>query len=345
MFTSNLGGNLTVSWGVASDNVTVPANLQYKLVAVPSLSSTLADADAISATGVNGIAMDWTPNVLTTNLTGLTGGSIYNYALLVKDEAGLETLQDLAPIMADDGVDPVPGTGIVFSAVGENGLTLSWGAGSDNKTSVGSLRYKVVTASSSAAINSVLLADAITTAGAGLVMNWSTGALTTTVASGLLPYTTYWYAVIIEDLCGRKALYTPASQRTDDTHPPTVGTGPTFTNVNYTSLTTNWTAAIDNSTATTSLKYKLVQSTDSTLINSVAKVNAITTAGAGLVMDWSVNTLTSPVTSLSDSTTYYFSVLVTDQKGIDTGSTSNMSLYGPSSVTTLESIRINEAMA
>jgi len=110
-----------------------------------------------------------------------------------------------------------------------------------------------------------------------------------------------------------------------DTTVPTVGSGPTFGTVLATSIVVNWTAASDDVTAQASLQYKLVRDLSSAAIDTVGEADAI--SGAGLVMDWTANTLTTTASGLTDSTTYFFAVLVRD-------ASSNMSLYSPTSKTT-----------
>lgn len=65
-----------------------------------------------------------------------------------------------------DAIVPAVGTGIVFSGTSVTETGVSWGAARDDVTPATNLSYKVVQATSSAAIDTVAKADAI--AGAGL---------------------------------------------------------------------------------------------------------------------------------------------------------------------------------
>jgi hypothetical protein len=108
---------------------------------------------------------------------------------------------------------------------------------------------------------------------------------------------------------------------------PTPGTSINFSGITATTVTVNWGAAIDNSKAQSGLNYKLVMASNASTIDTVSDANAITVPD--LIMDWSLNTLTFIVAGLTDSTSYYFAVVVKDGEG-------NSALYSPQMVTTLD---------
>jgi hypothetical protein len=113
---------------------------------------------------------------------------------------------------------------------------------------------------------------------------------------------------------------------TPDTTAPTAGTAISYSGTSATATTVSWGAASDAVTPAASLQYKLVRASASSSIDTIAKANAI--AGADLILGWTANTLTAPVSDLAASNTYYFAALVRDSAG-------NMSLYAPQAVTTL----------
>ncbi len=106
---------------------------------------------------------------------------------------------------------------------------------------------------------------------------------------------------------------------------PQTGAGIIYSNIVPDSLTVDWGAATDETTAQNSLSYKLVRAASKSAIDTVAEADAVT--GSGLIMDWSVNTLTCQVTNLIHGTTYYFTVLVKDGSG-------NEAIYNPVDVET-----------
>jgi hypothetical protein len=105
-------------------------------------------------------------------------------------------------------------------------------------------------------------------------------------------------------------LYKTINQETPATdHAPTPGTAVTFSNINPTSVTVTWGASSDDRTPAEKLSYKLVYSTSDNL-GSVADAEANGT----VALDWTANVLTATVTGLSSATTYYFSVIVKDDR-------------------------------
>lgn len=78
---SKTGTSMTLTWLAATDDATAAADLEYKVV-----SSTVNTLDTVQNAEDNGtLVMDWTPNTLTTNLTGLTESTLYYIAVLVRD--------------------------------------------------------------------------------------------------------------------------------------------------------------------------------------------------------------------------------------------------------------------
>jgi hypothetical protein len=80
----------------------------------------------------------------------------------------------------------------------------------------------------------------------------------------------------------------------------------------------------------TALSYKLVKATSSAAIDTVNEVDAI--SGADLLMNWTANTITNGVISLTANTTYYFAVLVKDEAG-------NKAIYAPASRLTYTGVK------
>jgi hypothetical protein len=327
-FSSTTSTGTTASWGAATDDVTAQASLQYKLVRASSSSAidTAGEIDAITTAGA-GLVMDWTAAAISKAVTSLTDSTSYYFAVIVRDAAGNKSVYAPVMVTTTDATSPSPGTAISFSGTTATGTTVNWGAATDNVTAQASLQYKLVRASSSSAIDSVSEIDAITTAGAGLVMDWTAAAISRAV-TGLTDSTSYYFAVMASDAAGNKSVYAPASVTTTDATAPATGTAIGFSATTATGTTVSWGAATDNMTAQASLQYKLVRASSSSAIDTVAKIDAITTMGTGLVMDWTANTISKAVSGLTESTTHYFAAMVRDAAG-------NKSVYSPLPVTTL----------
>jgi surface protein len=323
LFADVTENSLQVSWGSASDNITQTSGLRYKLVKATHLSAldTINKADSIS--GEN-LVMDWTPNINSQIVTGLNEGTTYYFAVLVRDIAKNKALYAPASQTTLDVTAPAVGTGIVFFNLSGNSLTVSWGAASDNVSASVDLQYKVVMASTGAAIDSVAEVDQVS--GNNLIQDWAANLISQNV-TGLTEGTTYYFAVLVKDPSGNKSLYSPSSTTTLDVTAPAVGTGIVFFNLSGNSLTVSWGAASDNVSASVDLQYKVVMASTGAAIDSVAEVDQV--SGNNLIQDWAANLISQNVTGLTEGTTYYFAVLVKDLSG-------NKSLYSPNGQMTLD---------
>lgn len=84
LFQNMLTTSLTLKWTKATDDITAQASLQYKIVR--SLSNNI---DTVSNAETNGtIIQNWTANIDTLNVSGLTANTLYYFNVLVKDSIG-----------------------------------------------------------------------------------------------------------------------------------------------------------------------------------------------------------------------------------------------------------------
>lgn len=318
--------SLTVSWGKATDNVSSQAELQYKLVRATSAGSidSLDEVDAI--TGAPGLVMDYTADVATYNVTGLSSSTSYAFALLVRDRAGNKSLYAPATVTTVDVSGPIRGAAISSTSVTDTQITIVWGAASDDITPAASLMYKVVMGADAAAVDTLAEVDAITAA-PGLLADY-TANLTTATATSLISSTLYAFAVVVRDEAGNRALYTPFERDTADITPPTTGTPISFNGMTDTSLNVDWGAAVDDITNASDLQYKIVAASSAAAIDTLSEVDAIT-SGAGLIQDFTGDITTVAVNGLTSSTMYAFAVVVRDEAG-------NEALYDPDTVSTLD---------
>lgn len=112
---------------------------------------------------------------------------------------------------APDTTAPIAGAALSFDGSSDSAITVHWGAATDNATSQASLQYRLVRAATSAEIDTVAEVDAVS--GAALVQDYAAGVISKS-ASGLTGLTTYFFAVVVKDQAGNKALYAPASSTT-----------------------------------------------------------------------------------------------------------------------------------
>ena len=146
----------------------------------------------------------------------LNGGTINDAsgnaaALTLAPPGAVGSIANSKNIVIDTG-GLTPGTALSFSAVGTTGLTLNWGAATDDITPQVGLQYKVVKDNTALTnIDTVVEANAKTAP--DLLQDWAASIVTLPV-TGLTAGTTYHFAVLVRDGAGNMALYTPASQAT-----------------------------------------------------------------------------------------------------------------------------------
>ena len=112
--------------------------------------------------------------------------------------------------------------------------------------------------------------------------------------------------------CSSKEETSDGAVASTDSKAPTAGDTGTLTasSVTSTGMTISWTAATDETSTADNLSYQLFYSTTNNL-DSVANIEA---NGTTVLDNYTVATTTASVTGLSASTTYYFNVIVQDEK-------------------------------
>ncbi len=104
----------------------------------------------------------------------------------------------------------------------------------------------------------------------------------------------------------------------EDIKSPTVGTSIVVSDLTIDSMTITWGASKDNQSSVADLQYKVVISEDSTLIDSVTEVKAL--SDDSVVADWTKALTTTELSGLDEFTLYYIRVAVKDTN-------ENVSLY------------------
>ena len=296
-------GGFTTNWTAGTDGVTSAASLQYRVYYSAANNIATASAAQSNGTAVN----NWTSNITSLPITGLVPSTTYYVNVLVKDDAGnISSYTSSSQATAADSTVPTAGNSgtITFNSVTTGGFTVNWTYGSDDVTATSSLQYRVYYSTSN---NITTAANAQSN---GTAANAWTTNINTLGISGLTPGITYYVNVLVKDAAGNIGSSTSNAQATTaDTTPPTVGNSGTITtaSVASTSLTLNWTASSDDTTAAASLQYIVYKSTSNN-INSVANANTNGT----VLQTWTSNIATYNVTGLTASTTYYFNVVVRD---------------------------------
>ncbi|GAB4437869.1 MAG: hypothetical protein OHK0011_20780 [Turneriella sp.] len=107
-----------------------------------------------------------------------------------------------------DTTPPTVGSSISFSGTTDTSVTVSWGAATDAVTAQNQLQYRLLRSLTN---NLTTVNDAETNGTE--VLAYTTNQLSHT-ATGLTASTTYYFAVIVRDAAGNKALYAPQSVTT-----------------------------------------------------------------------------------------------------------------------------------
>ncbi len=338
-FSERAETSLKAQWGVATDLNYSSEQLEYRLVKSDSATKIDTVNEALAVSG-DDLIQDWTTNFYEKTVIGLTMGTRYYFAVLVRNPKLKVALYNPQMTTTIDTEAPTPGGNISFSGIESDRATVNWPAATDNLTLQGDLYYKAVWASSAAEIDTVAEANA----SSNVVMNWSRNKLSVT-ATGLAEYTVYYYAVLVRDEQENMALYGPQWVRTKDIHAPTVPVIETqgdidyyvkYSNIQGTSLDITWKQADDPDpgTETGSLKYRLVWAYSPDEIDQdweiAASGNVVSGYDwvSGSTLSWDIHDQhTKAVSGLTSETTYYFALAVKDLDG-------NMSVYAPRMVRT-----------
>ncbi len=201
-FTSIAATTATASWGAATDNVAV-VGYDYRL---------------------NGGSWNSLGNVLTVNLSALTGGTAYTFDVRARDAAGnvSATLRTGSFTTVDNVLPSQPGA-VSFSSILDTSATASWGAATDNVGVVG-YDYRV----NGGAWNAL-------------------GNVLSVGLTGLSAGTLYAVDVRARDAAGNvSATPSSGSFSTTDSTPPTQPGLPSFSSITASTATASWGAATDN---------------------------------------------------------------------------------------------------
>jgi len=198
---SPTSSTVTLTWTAASDDYDAAGDLLYSVY-----YSTSNNLDSVANIESNGTQFGTaTAGMTTTTVTGLSGSTTYYFNVIVTDSDGNSRNYTTVSQATTDGVDPTPGTSITFSNASCVGTKVNWGAATDNVTEASNLEYKLVRADTSAEIDTVIEADAIS--GNDLIMDWA--ANTTSDYAFEESDGTPFFAVLVRDEDGNSAIYTP----------------------------------------------------------------------------------------------------------------------------------------
>jgi chitodextrinase len=309
-----------LNWSRATDALTLQENLEY--LAYYSLNPAMTTISDIETNGTP--FEDYVSNINVKVITGLTSNGTYYFNVIVKDQAGNKNAYTQTQVTTLDSIPPIVGSSglLAPTIVGATTITVAWNAATDNKTATEDLQYllyysQVSTMDTIADIKSY-----------GTPVGSYTTNITTRQVTGLAPYTTYYFNVLVMDDAGNESSYSKLTQQTLDNVPPVVGNSGALSasNLSATQVGISWQKATDNLTAQADLDYLVYFSTSPNLA-SVFDIESNGTASG----EYTKNIATKTVTGLSGSTLYYFNVIVKDAPG-------NKSAYSMLTQSTLDGV-------
>ena len=303
----NIGtDSIDLSWEKATDNVSEQGDLQYKVVR--SENNNISTLEETEDDGII-IVQDWKKDISSITASGLTNNTTYYFNVIVKDEVGYKSVYTMTYATIEE-TPPTPGNSGIISIdnIGTDSIDLSWEKATDNVSQQGDLQYKVVRSES----NNVFTLEGAEDGGIIIVHDWEKDMSSITVSS-LTDSTTYYFNVIVKDEAGNKSVYTMVSGTTTDGIPPTPGNSGIISidNIGTDSVELSWEKATDNVSQQGDLQYKVVRSES----NNISTLEETEYDGIIIVQDWKKDMYSIIASSLTDSTTYYFNVIVKDEVG------------------------------
>lgn len=191
---------LSIAWTPATDQLTAAAGLSY---AVFIANDTVATAEQVVASGRK--AVDFTKGLSSAKIAALERGHTYMIVVVVKDEAGNQSLYKiLKQATVTDRVPPtVPTAGLTSTNLTEARVSLAWSAAQDNLSPPAKISYEVYASSSN---DMATLAD---TMAHGVKVGATAPGILTLNVGGLVPSTVYYFNVVAVDEFGNRAIYSP----------------------------------------------------------------------------------------------------------------------------------------
>jgi Fibronectin type III domain len=337
--TANVGASetATLSWVKATDNLSTAAQLLYEVR--KSLSNNIDTVGKAEANGT--IVLNYTADVGSTSVTGLSVGTSYYFNVIVKDAAGNKNqYQPATVLLAADTTPPVPGNfGQMTSIVTSSSATINWAKAMDNISQPAALQYEVRLSDKN---NISSLANAQTN---GTIVKPYTADINTFVVNGLSSGSDYFLNVIVKDEANNKAIYTVKKVSTDgpsgkmtqlnpngkgpgwkaddhpvkalsvlssDTTPPIPGSAGlvAISGISQTGLTLRWDRATDETSPQAVLKYQVVESPAKN-INTVAQAES----NGNILLPYATDATVFQVKGIDGAIQHFFTILVADAAG------------------------------
>lgn len=271
-----------VSWGIATDDTTPAAGIQYLVYL--SVNSPVATGGA--------------PNQVVTNatsyrFTNLIPGTRYYALVRARDEAGnVDNNNREVSATTPDASPPSIPANVSVTALGAAELIVEWEPSADNGSAPSDINY--------------LVAISETAGGTATAPSFGTPTGVTSLRlSGLTPATTYYVAVRAQDVAGNRSAFSQevSAATLADTTAPRFGGASSATAIGPTGIRISWGAAVDDVTPQSAITYRVYMGTTPGNIDFGTPVQTVTGA------------LTAVIDELVQDTEYHFVVRATDEAG------------------------------
>jgi hypothetical protein len=198
---------IPLSWTKATDSLSPAADLEYKVVWSPRDDiGSVAEADSNGTT-----AVDWTVDIGSADVAGLSILTTCHMNVLVRDRAGnTAAYSSVSATTTDDTTNPSPAdpSTLQLDTSQMDALIVSWTRGTDDLTPQTALTYQVYTSKD----NSLLtIGDTLTY---GTPFGTPEANISARTVSGLDDQVTYHVNVVIRDEKGNQDCYTAKSGTT-----------------------------------------------------------------------------------------------------------------------------------
>jgi hypothetical protein len=276
--------SLLLSWQDATDDISQPANIVYRVY------------QGTSPGGVNLTTPVLTTTAGATSIVrgGLQPNTTYYFIVRAVDEASNQdsNLIEKNGKTDPDTIAPTFGGAETATPQGPTSVLVGYSPASDDVTPTPQIVYDLWLATTPGGLNL-----------AGAPNFTSTPGATTVLATGLQPNQAYSFVVRARDQAGNRDTNSNIVSTTTppDTTPPTFAGAASVTNATNTSLTVTWAAATDNVTPQPQIQYQVCWSQTSTQCTTSFTAMATVTGTTAYVAN-----------GLSPAKTYYFVVRAKD---------------------------------
>ncbi len=199
--------SIEIKWAAASDDQTPSENLEYKVYY--SQNDNIQDAEQAELNGQ--VAKDWTANITTAAVTGLSDYVMYYFIVVVRDsDANKAHYQstNAKTSTTRDVTGPTVGT-LSSSDVKVFSATLNWTEATDDRTTSANIEYRLIYSTDQTKLTT---AESAISNG-NTAQNWARG-VTSNAVTGLASNKDYHFVLLAKDEAGNVSISSTLAVKT-----------------------------------------------------------------------------------------------------------------------------------